>query len=56
MPTDLVAVMMRKREVSRLERLNKMLLMGCGIVCFVVLTLISKSPTLASAVELLILE
>ena len=56
MPTDLVAVMTRKREALRLERFNRMILMGCCIACLVQLILTFENPELAGAVELLILE
>jgi hypothetical protein len=47
---------MRKRDNSKLELDNMAVLLSCGIACLLVLVLMRMSPTLASAVALLVLE
>jgi hypothetical protein len=56
MPTDMVAALARKREAAELTRDIQTVLLGCCIVCLVVLLLISVSPSIAGAIELLGLE
>ena len=56
MPTDLAAAIARQQEAAALERDTHSILLGCFIACLIVLLLMSVSPTLAGAVELLLLE
>jgi hypothetical protein len=52
MPTDIAVTLARKREAAELERNNHSVLLGCAIVCLVVVMLTYVSPTLAGAVLL----
>lgn len=55
MPTDIAAAITRKRKALKLAQDNQAILLGCCIVCLVVLVLLFASPTFARAVELLTL-
>lgn len=56
MPTDLTVAIARKREALKSERDIQAILLGNFIACLIFLMLISASPALASAVELLVLD
>jgi len=56
MPTDLAVAMGRKREALKFQQNIRTILLGCGIACLAVLVLICVSPTLAGAVESLVIQ
>ena len=52
MPTDLTAAITRKRKALKLAQDNHAILLGCCIVCLVVMVLMFLSPSFARAIEL----